>query len=84
MIVLTFVSGRVVWDVRVQSDDGVISYTQFPLFSYSVNADFYWYETADFVCLGDKKRLYYCLLPDDKNVAAKTRYAAEELYKMKK
>lgn len=79
--------GKLVHDENgfaLQSDDGVISYTQSPLFSYSVNADFYWYETADIVCIGDKKRLYYCLLPDDKNAAAKTRYAAEELYKMKK
>ena len=79
--------GKLVHDENgfvLQSDDGVISYTQFPLFSYSVNADFYWYETAYIVCLGYKKRLYYCLLPDDKNVAAKTRYATEELYKMKK
>ena len=77
--------GKLVHDENgfvLQSNDGVVSYTQSPLASYSVNADFYWYERADVISIGDKRRLYYCLLPNDKNVAAKTRYAAEELYKM--
>lgn len=67
----------------LQTDDGELQYTQSPLASYSVNADFYWYETDDIISIGDKRRLYYCLLRG-KNVAAKTRFAAEELYKMKK
>ena len=63
--------------------DNMPIYKQSPLASYGLNADFYWYEMGDVICIGDKKRLYYCF-PKQKDVVVKARFAAEELYKMKK
>ena len=62
--------------------DGKLNYTQLPQASFSLNADFYWYQIDDIICIGDKNCLYYCFLKNN-NVAAKTRLAAEELYKLK-
>lgn len=57
-------------------------YTQNPQASYSVCADFYWYEIADVICVGNQKGLYYCVPRVEGDVVAKLRLAAEELYKM--
>lgn len=63
---------------------GKIDYTQKPLSSYSLYADYFWYEIGDIICIGNKKCLYYCF-PKDKSVSvAKARLATEELYKMLK
>ena len=62
---------------------GKLSYSQSPLASYGLYADYYWYELGDVICIGDKKMLYYCF-PKDNHPVAKTRLAAEEIYKMKK
>ncbi len=64
----------------LKSDDGKLCYTQSPLASYGLYADYYWYEIDDVICIGDKKRLYYCF-PKDKTNVAKARLAAEEIYK---
>ncbi len=63
--------------------DGRLNYSQGPLSSYGLYADYYWYEIGDVICIGDKKRLYYCFPKGQANVA-KARIAAEELYKIKK
>ncbi len=63
--------------------DGKLSYEQKPLSSYGLYADYYWYEIGDVICIGDKNCLYYCF-PKKKGVVAKTRLAAEELYKIVK
>ena len=63
--------------------DGAPIYRQAPLASYGLNSDFYWYEIGDVIGIGDKKRLYYCF-PKQKDVVTKARFAAEELYKIKK
>ena len=65
------------------SETGELLFTQKPLASHSVNADFNWYEIGDVICIGDRKRLYYCF-PKQKDVVTKIRLAAEELYKMRK
>ena len=62
--------------------DGKLSYEQKPLFSYSVCADYYWYEKGDVVCVGDNTALYYCAPKDSSVSVAKIRLAAEELYKI--
>ena len=63
--------------------DGKLSYAQKPLSSYSLYADYFWYEIGDVICIGNRDCLYYCF-PKDKGVpVAKTRLAAEELYKLK-
>ena len=64
--------------------EGQLDYTQTPIASYSLYSDFNWYEVGDVICIGNHKALYYCF-PKDKDVSvAKTRLAAEELYKIAK
>ena len=62
--------------------DGKLNYTQKPIASYSLNTDFYWYEIGDVICIGDTDALYYCFPKEGGDLAAKTRLAAEELYKL--
>ena len=64
--------------------DGKLDYPQGPLACYSLYADYYWYEIADMICVGNQDALYYCFPKGTKDVVAKTRLAAEELYKLKK
>ncbi|MBE5884407.1 MAG: 1-acyl-sn-glycerol-3-phosphate acyltransferase [Lachnospiraceae bacterium] len=64
--------------------DGQLHYEQKPSASYSLYSDYYWYELGDIICIGDNNRLYYCFPEGESDVVAKTRLAAEELYKMKK
>lgn len=61
--------------------DGKLDFSQKALASHSVNADYYWYEIGDTLCIGDSKALYYCF-PKDNAPVAKLRLAAEELYKL--
>ena len=63
--------------------DGELHYTQPPQACYSLYADYYWYEIADTICIGDNEWLYYCF-PKGGDVVAKTRMATEELYKLKR
>ena len=62
--------------------DGKLFYEQKPLSSYGLYSDYYWYEIGDMICIGNKNALYYCF-PKIDGVVAKTRIAAEELYKLK-
>ena len=64
--------------------DGKLNYTQGPLACYGLYADYYWYEIADMICIGNRDALYYCFPKEKGDVVAKTRMAAEELYKLKK
>ena len=59
-----------------------LDYRQRPLASYSLYSDYYWYEIGDMICIGDTKTLYYCFPQTGGDVVAKTRLAAEELYKL--
>ncbi|MDO4810859.1 MAG: 1-acyl-sn-glycerol-3-phosphate acyltransferase [Eubacteriales bacterium] len=52
--------------------------------SYSLYADYFWYELGDMICIGDQKTLYYCFPTEGGDVVAKTRLATEELYKLHK
>ena len=61
---------------------GELDYHQKPLASYSLYADYYWYKLGDIICIGDKDILYYCFPKCKEDVVAKTRLAAEELYKI--
>lgn len=63
--------------------DGKLEFTQKPLASYSLNADYFWYEIGDVVSIGDKNALYYCF-PKENVPVTKARLAAEELYKREK
>ncbi len=64
--------------------DGKLDYSQGPLSCYSLYSDYYWYEIGDMICIGNKDALYYCFPQNGEDVVAKTRLAAEELYKLKK
>ncbi|MBQ7170641.1 MAG: 1-acyl-sn-glycerol-3-phosphate acyltransferase [Clostridia bacterium] len=61
--------------------DGALTYRQKPLASYSLYADYFWYEIGDMICIGDNDRLYYCFPAVEGDFVAKARLAAEELYK---
>ncbi len=63
--------------------DGCLDYSQGPLANYGLYADYYWYEIGDVICIGNRDALYYCF-PKQDHPVAKTRIAAEELYKLKK
>lgn len=64
--------------------DGKLEYSQKPLSSYSLYADYYWYELGDMICVGNHDALYYCFPKGCGDVVAKTRLATEELYKLSK
>jgi len=62
--------------------DGMLDYEQKPLASYSLYADYYWYELGDVICIGNHRALYYCFPKDPSVPVAKARLAAEELYRL--
>ena len=64
--------------------DGKLNYTQGALANYGLYADYLWYEIGDVICIGNNDVLYYCFPENCGDVVAKTRMAAEELYKLKK
>lgn len=64
--------------------DGKLDYKQKPQSSYTLYADYYWYEIADCICVGDNEVHHFCF-PKDKTVpVAKLRLATEEMYKLAK
>ena len=64
--------------------DGKLHYTQKPQFGYSLYADYYWYEIADVVCVGDNEVHHFCFPQEEGVAVAKIRLAAEEMYKLYK
>ncbi len=76
--------GRLVHDnngFHLTGCDGKLDYRHSPIASYGLNADYFWYEIGDVVCIGDRDRLFYCF-PEQEGVVTKTRLATEELYKI--
>lgn len=64
--------------------DGKLDYSQKPQSSYSLYADYYWYEIADCICIGDNEVHYFCFPKDGTVSVAKLRLATEEMYKLHK
>lgn len=62
--------------------DGKLDYYQKPRASYSLYADYFWYEIGDMICIGDHEAQYYCFPKEAKDIVAKTRLATEEIYKL--
>lgn len=62
--------------------EGKLDYRQKPSTSYSLNADYYWYEIGDMIGIGNMKTAYYCFPKNCGDIVAKTRLAVEELYRM--
>lgn len=78
--------GRLIHDKNgftLTGANGKLNYKQSPLSSYSLYADYYWYEIDDVICIGDGNCLYYCF-PKQKGVVSKTRLATEEMFKIAK
>lgn len=63
--------------------DGALHYTQKPNFSYSLYCDYYWYEIADVIGIGNNE-VHYFLFPKNHAPVAKVRLATEEMYKLYK
>ena len=64
--------------------DGTLHYTQKPQSCFGLYADYYWYEIADCICIGDNE-VHYFLFPRKKGVSvAKLRLATEEMYTLYK
>ena len=63
---------------------GRLDYRHTPEMSYSLYSDYYWYEIGDMICVGDQRMLYYCFPESDGDIVAKTRIAAEELFKLRR
>ena len=62
--------------------DGRLHYHQSPSACYSIYSDYFWYEIGDVICIGGKDALYYCF-PSERDVVAKIRLAAEEIFKVR-
>ena len=67
---------------RLTGCDGKLDYSQKPLASHSLNADYYWYEIGDMISVGNTDVQYFCFPRNTGDVVAKTRLATEELYRM--
>ena len=61
--------------------DGRLCYTQPPQAGFGLYADYYWYEMADVICIGDTEVHYFCF-PKNGAPVAKIRLATEEMYKL--
>ena len=64
--------------------DGKLDYVQTPQACYSLYADYYWYEIADCICIGDNEVHYFCFPKKEGTAVAKIRLATEEMYKLYK
>ena len=74
-------SGRLTHDIngfRLVADGG-LTYEQPAKLSYSLYADYLWYEIGDVICIGNSDMLYYCF-PKGGAPVAKARLATEEIY----
>ena len=58
-----------------------LEYEQKALSSYSICADFNWYELGDIILIGDHKCLFYCFPKNQRVPVVKVRLATEEIYK---
>ena len=68
---------------RLIGCDGRLDFVQKAKSSYTLNADYFWYEIGDVICIGNTKVSYYCFPKCEGDVVAKTRLATEELFKLK-
>ena len=64
--------------------NGALDYTQSPLSSYSINADYYFYEIGDMISIGNKRHLFYCFPKNTQAIVAKSKMATEEMYRIER
>ena len=77
-------AGRLTHDEKgfcLTGADGSFEYLQSPTAAYTINADFYFYQIADVINIGDKNIQYFCFPIGGKTSVFKARLAAEEAYK---
>ena len=78
--------GRLTHDAsgfRLTGAEGKLDYTQSPVASHTLYADYYWYEIGDVIGIGNNEFSYFCFPGPDVSVT-KARLATEELYKLLK
>ena len=76
-------SGRLIHNkegFRLSGCDGKLDFSLSVKKSYSLYADYFWYEIGDMIAIGDGEMQYYCF-PQVDTPVAKARLATEELYK---
>ena len=93
--VLAFIDYKIIYDLgeamlthspdgfKLMGIDSSLEFSLPPTASYGLYADYYWYEIADVVGIGNSERIYYCL-PENNVSVAKVRMATEELFKIKR
>lgn len=60
--------------------EGELHYEQPPLSSYSINADYYFYEIGDMISIGNRRHLFYCFPKNTQAIVAKAKMATEEMF----
>ena len=61
---------------------GELDYTHRASATYTLNADYNWYELGDVISFGTNTVTYYCLPQDEGDVVTKARLATEEIYSL--
>ena len=64
--------------------EGKLHYEHKPLCSHTVNSDFYYYQMGDVVSFGNQEHLFYCFPKTEGDIVCKVRFAAEEIYKIRR
>ena len=68
---------------RLTGCDGKLDFSLSGKSTYSLYADYYWYELGDMISIGDTKKQFYCFPKDQAGaIVAKARLATEEIYKL--
>jgi 1-acyl-sn-glycerol-3-phosphate acyltransferase len=67
---------------RLTGCNGALDYAQPPLTSYSINADYYFYEIGDMISIGNRRHLFYCFPKNTQAIVAKAKMATEEMYRI--
>ena len=67
--------------IHLNGCNGQLDYHHKPMASYSINADYNWYEIGDMICIGDHEKLFYCFPSSPEFSVSKARLATEEMYK---
>ena len=62
--------------------DGKIDYSQPAKHAYTINSDFYWYQIADTITIGNTKVQYFCFPKTERDVVTMARLAQEEAFKL--
>ena len=78
--------GHLVHDLEgfhLTNAEGNLDYFQPAAASHTLYSDYYWYEIADVIGIGNNEFSYFCF-PKENTSVTKARLATEELYKMKK